>query len=498
MTARRIKKIDALRALEAAAPSDIASMASLETRILDDCFPAQRAFVLEPARLYAAICSRRASKTFSGGVRMILECLRVPGSNCLYAAGTRLEAKGIFWEPILKFLDKKYSLGIEFGEAELVGRFPNGSRIKLFGLDANAEERKKVEGQKYAFVLLDEVQDYRHADLKTLVQHGLRPAMADVQGTICLAGTPSNGRSYFYEITQPDESKRPKGWAVHHWTAFDNPHVPWADDVAQEMAETPGIETTAMFRQRRWGEWVFDETLLCYPHHTRITWMDELPALTDGDHWIYALGEDLGFTDDTAFVVLAYRAHDPRLFVCHAESSPNMDLIDIIERTKAIQKIWPVVRIIVDTGGLGRTLAETMQRRAQLAVEAADKTEKEQHMRLLEGDMARGKLVFLPGAKPLFADLQSLSWDRRKLEETGARVEDPGCPNHKTDALLYAWRKCYHYAAREQSPAMTARDRIDAEIQKQIDAINKRQAKGHNTSGSVWANRDPDLYGGDE
>jgi hypothetical protein len=105
--------------------------------------------------------------------------------------------------------------------------------------------------------------------------------------------------------------------------------------------------------------------------------------------------------------------------------------------------------------------------------------------------MARGKIVFLAGAQPLFLDLQALSWDRRKLDETGERVEDPGCPNHKPDALLYAWRKCFHYAARDAAPQLDSRQRMEAEVQKHIDQINKGQFQRVNRrSGGVWDGRD--------
>jgi hypothetical protein len=194
--------------------------------IFDPEFPQQLNFVQDPAKLKALWCTRRASKSYTAGLYMVYECLTNPGINCLFIGLTRLSAKGIIWKDILKVINKKYDLGATFQGTELIMTFPNGSIIKLTGIDADEDEMDKELGKKYRLVCIDEASFYT-INMNRLVYGVLKPAVADPnkhgdRGTICLMGTSSNfTKGLFYDITTGVEP----GWSLHTWTAFDNPYV---------------------------------------------------------------------------------------------------------------------------------------------------------------------------------------------------------------------------------------------------------------------------------
>jgi hypothetical protein len=109
--------------------------------MLASLFPQQRAFVEDQSRLKAVVYSRRSGKSWAVGVAICCEALSNPGCRCLYAAGTRGEAKKIMWDDVPKRLDASSALGCTFNESELSMAFPNCSRAYLFGANANSDER---------------------------------------------------------------------------------------------------------------------------------------------------------------------------------------------------------------------------------------------------------------------------------------------------------------------------------------------------------------------
>ena len=76
------------------------------SHLLDKKFPQQCNFILDPAKLKALFCTRRAAKSYTGGLYMVRECLSNPNINCLFIGLTRQTAEGIVWKDILKVIDR--------------------------------------------------------------------------------------------------------------------------------------------------------------------------------------------------------------------------------------------------------------------------------------------------------------------------------------------------------------------------------------------------------
>ena len=215
---------------------------------LDARFAAQLAFITDPARMKVALCTRRSGKSYGAGLYLYKEAYETAGASCLYLALTRDSAKKIMWKDVLKAINRRLNLDARFNESELTATLPNESVIYILGVDSTEEEKKKLLGQKYKLVIIDEAASFS-VDLNDLVYGVLKPAVADYRGTICLIGTPGNvKRGLFFELTQSQDPSSAgtwsrQGFSGHRWSTFDNPHMrrQWTEEIADLKASNPHI-----------------------------------------------------------------------------------------------------------------------------------------------------------------------------------------------------------------------------------------------------------------
>lgn len=406
-------------------------------------FPKQQEFINDPARLKALFCTRRAAKSYSGGIYLIKEALEHPGCNCLFIGLTRLSAHGIVWKDILKEIDLKYKLGIRFNETLLTATFPNGSIIHVAGADSDESEMNKLLGKKYRLVVLDEASMFS-VNMHQLVYGILKPATADMRGTICVLGTASNiTRGLFYDIT----TKKEPGWSLHEWGASQNPHIAtqWAEELGDIDKNRPLFKDTALYKQWYLNKWVIDEDALCYRFNKDNNTIDHIPR--DLDNYHYLLGIDLGYSPDpSAFVVGCYHEHDHRLFIVHAEKHLKMDVTDVAHKISELDKKYSFEVKVID--GSHRMAVEELNIRHKSNVIPADKTGKVDFIRLMNDDFIQRKIQLLPKTNELADEYQSLVWetDNGKIKEP--RKEHSSLPNHLTDAALYMWRYAYSYLSK--------------------------------------------------
>lgn len=394
--------------------------------LLEDAFPQQRAFLSSQSKMRAALCTRRAGKSYGIGLWLFDAALRYPGTSQLYVALTRLSAKRIMKKDIIDVLSAKYGVGVRFNEVELTATFDNGSVIYLLGADATHEEAEKVLGNKFRRAVIDEAASFRR-DLHHLVYSVIRPTLIDLGGELALIGTPGNVKGFFYELTQPDTSKRPRGWDVHHWSAFDNPHVSRAfhEEIAALETENPRVRETPWFKQMYLGAWTIDSTALVYRYDEERNSIRELPETRAGA-WRYIMGVDLGYNDPTAIVIVAYREHDPTLYVVDVQVERALTLSSVAERIEAFRRKYPIHAFIVDNAA--KQAVEEMRDRYAIPFEAAEKTGKADAIAMLNSDLISGRMKMLAGVSdPLVTEMGQLIWDERALPR---RVEHPGCANH--------------------------------------------------------------------
>lgn len=404
-------------------------------------FKQQQAFIADESHLKALFCTRRAAKSYTGGLYLIRESLSTPGVNCLYIGLTRQSAHGIIWKDILRELDLKYHLNIKFNETLLTATFPNGSVIWVTGADTDESEMNKLLGRKYKLVVLDEASMFT-VNMHQLVYGILKPATADQRGTICLLGTSSNiTRGLFYDIT----TKREAGWSLHQWTAYDNPHVAkqWEEEIQDISQNRPLFKETALFKQWYLNQWVIDEDAKVYRYEEQRNKATHIPREILDIH--YVLGIDLGHSPDpSAFVVSAYSDLEPILYFVHAEKHLSMDVTDVANKIKELDAIYHFEVKVCDNANK-QAIAEMNNRHKVDVIPTPDKTQKEQFINLMNADLIQSHIKLLPGAMGLAEEMETLVW----MTDNGVlkipRKEHPSLPNHLCDAALYNWRYCYQY-----------------------------------------------------
>jgi hypothetical protein len=427
---------------KAAARLLAARRAASNVDILDRSFPQQCGFIEDPAKLKALFCTRRAAKSYTGGLYLIRECLATPKVNTLFIGLTRESAKGIVWKDILKAINSKYRLGMRFNESSLTVTFPNGSIIRVTGADADEDEMNKLLGKKYKLAILDEASMYT-INLRNLVYGVLKPAVADQRGTICMLGTASNfPAGLFFDITTGNE----KGWSLHTWSAYENPHIvkQWTEEVAEIAEHRPLFMQTSLYKQWYLNEWVIDTDKLVYKYSGERNSFMQLPMRPPGG-WTYVLGVDTGWEDDNAFVLIGYHEHDKVMYVVRTYNQPHMTFDQVVGKIDEFMKHPTMApsKIIID--GANKQGVESMKQRSAIPFEYADKQGKVDFIEMLNADLVQGLIKINNACSALVGELSTLVWKTDGEKIVYPKKEHPGLSNHLCDAFLYAWRNGYHY-----------------------------------------------------
>lgn len=441
--------------------------------ILDPNFPNQSAFIKDQAKLKAIFCTRRSAKSFTAGLYMVHECLTHPGINCLFIGLSRDSAKGIIWKDILQVINYQFQLKATFNLTELTMTFPNGSMIRVTGIDADQDEMNKLLGKKYKLVCIDEASMYT-VDMEKLVYGILKPAMADQRGTICLMGTSSNyTRGLFYDITTGGR----RDWSVHTWTAHDNPYVSkqWQEELDEIERDRPLFKETPLFKQWYLNQWVVDTDKLVYKFDSSRNVFDKTQSNLDPNGWTYVLGIDTGWEDDNAFVLGAYHEHNNCFHVVKTFNKPHMTFDQVTAKIQEFMndKDTPPAKVIID--GANKQGVESMRQRSAIPFEYADKTGKVDFIEMLNADLVQAKIKINVRCSSLINELMGLVWKTDGDKIVVPKKEHPSLPNHLCDAMLYAWRNGFHYHSKPVEKKIVVGSRDWYLKQREIDWDAERE-----------------------
>ncbi|MBF85167.1 MAG: hypothetical protein CL489_11960 [Acidobacteria bacterium] len=445
-------------------------------------FRQQLEFINDPCKRKAAVCSRRAGKSFAVSRYLLQEAIDSPGSMCVYIARTREAAKRILWN-MLKDADRQYRLNMKFNNAALIAALPNGSEIIFTGAN-DSSDVDKLRGSAFTLAVLDEAAFF-NIDLKELVREVLTPALLDTDGTLAMISTPnSQCAGLFYDITEAGDY----GYSTHRWTIRDNPYMKEAITAIERDIQSGILNASDPAYKREYeGRWMKDDRSIVYSY-TEQNVYDTLP---EDCFWEYVLGIDLGYHDDTAFVVGGFSEDLEQLYIVDEFKQKNMLTSDVEEMIRHYQSKYDLSRIVMDTGGgASKMVMETFKERTGLPIAAARKSsDKVGLIRMLNSDLAKGNLM----VKRSFDLLKE--WDKLQYNMAGTG-EDRRFDNHLSDAALYMWMESRHYLFEEGVSAPKAGS---IEYYKQMeDKIEERlmreeeEPAGHDESlwGAGYANQD--------
>jgi len=495
--------------------------------IKGDLFERQCYFVEDPFRWKSLLCPRRAGKTHTAISYSLVVALENPGCEVVICTLSLKNATKLYWAPLREF-SEKYHLGADPKVGERVCYLPNGSKIMLCGAESLADI-EKLRGGAYKLVVVDECKSLREAIFRELIHEVLMPATNDVSGTIALIGTPGKFLSgLFYEATcagwqdedgdlrtidaynpEPFWKNNPlyngqpmiPNWSRHHWTVAENVFRPdiWKNALMVKQAQKWADDNPIWVREYL-GRWVSTNDTMVYalsgimrqdgpPEACRCTWRTEygdgrnehgLPLNEAGhDDWRYILGMDLGFEDDSAFVVMAYSPTNPVLYQVYEEKHPHLIvpmIVKVIQRI--VERFGKIQSMVADMGAQGKMIVETVNKQYGYFIEPAEKSKKFDHIELLNSDLHEGRLRVLHGGQ-LFNEWMALQWDFRGLGRKGAirtgRIkEDAKADNHLSDACLYTWRFAFHHFFKKvkQAPAYGSPQFFELQEQQEIEALH--------------------------
>lgn len=411
--------------------------------VLTECFPEQLIFIKDPSKRKKLCLTRRSGKSTTVGLYLINEALTYPRSKYVYVGLTKDTAKSVMWTDIFENIIIKLNV-----PAKLVGlqiKFNNGSVIQLTGADATYKEKHKLRGQKNRIAVIDECQSFTQ-DLKELVESVILPTLADLEGTLCMIGTPGNeqGLHYWWQINDPKNKNNT--WKDFHWTWKDNPFA--RDNVKKSLDEIiqkdPNIIKTTSFRQEWLGEWVIEDNARVYKADKSINYINELPLGLLDSHTVYLLSIDLGYIDATAFVISCYNPNlNDKMYVLKSNKFSKLTISAVAEKIKEYQSLYSFRNITVDAAN--RQAVEEMRLIHGLPLWAAEKQGKEAHISLLNSDFQTARVLILKDTnQELINELETLIWSQRDLL-LGKHKEDPRKENHLTDALLYGHHASRHF-----------------------------------------------------
>lgn len=466
--------------------------------VLDPSFPIQTDFICHPSKFKALFATRRFGKSYTAGIYLIKEALENPGVSVLYIALTRDSAKKIMWKDVMKPLNRKYKLSIKFNETLLTATLPNGSIIYFMGADSSEDEKDKLLGQKYRLAIIDEAASFT-INMRELVYGILKPAMADLNGTIAMIGTPSNfAQGLFFDVTTGNEP----GWHLIKADTKDNPYMAnrWAEEIAELTLNQPYIVETPKFKQMYLGLWFVDTDKLVYKFHEDRNLYTILPY-PGSKGWTFNLSVDTGYEDDNALVLSGYHKNDPNFYVIKTFKKNHMtyDQVDAKVREWMADPAYPISSVTIDAP---KQAIESMVMRSPVFYQMTiNKNSKVEHIEMLNGDLIQGRIKIHKDCRDLIDEMMSLVWKTDGDKIVLPKKEHSALPNHLCDAFLYGWHKAYNFLSK---PAKIApmpgtpeyiKQQEDLHKQAIIEKLKRDQALKDGGGANTWVKgpdgRDP-------
>lgn len=413
-------------------------------KYLDPNFSHQNEFVKDRSRFIVAQCSRRAGKSNGLAIRFLHTLETHPGCFCPYIALTRESARNIMWG-VLQEQDLKFKTGCIFTESNLTMTHPNGARLQLFGADMKNFIRR-LKGIKTPGVGIDEAQDFG-SHLQSLVDDVLTPTLTDYQDSwIAITGTPGPvPMGYFYEIT----FERKYGYSFHSWELLQNPYLPFAEKFIADLKKKRQWDDDHPTLLREWrNQWVLDAQSLLVKYYPEKNHYETVPHYRTS--WKYIMGIDIGFKDSDAICVLAWCEATQDIYLVYEDLTSGQDISNLTENIRKVCKMYDISKMVIDTGGLGKKIAEEIIRRHQIPVKAADKSRKMENIALLNDWLRLG--YFKAKKDSIFSkDSYKVQIDYEKSTPDKIIVKS-SFHSDMIDAVLYAFR---------ESPAFTYKKQVE-------------------------------------
>lgn len=466
---------------------DTKAWGALIERMVAECHPEQRDFVVDPARYIVALVGRGGGKTTGGDVRFVRRMLSTPGARCLFVARTRDHAKRLIWEDTKKMFKRLGFLegaDIVYNESDLIATIVrNDASLRLVGAD-KMHYLEPLRGLTWHEIGIDEAASHPDKILSYLIDEVAGPRLLGSLWLIGTAGKRLKGR--FYDVSRRGSTEsRPYSlrdahpgwlkWSSHRWSLKSAIEATRERPIAKlvelyaaqqlELLSKSYSDDNPIKRREYDAEWASDETINVYRYRIHdedgAIWnqwdpvrvgpmaIAQLPAHLD--NWVHVIAIDPGYTDPTAINVFAISLNDPSRTIYHRlcfeqtglYARPLAHLLVGTElRLDAPGGIigaigeWPNAMVADPAHQMAQaTLAELLNVYS-INIEPAQKgfRYKVGAIDVVNGDLVDGRIKILKDSL-LEEQLIDLQWDESR---TGEQIERKGQPNHSADCLVYA------------------------------------------------------------
>lgn len=432
------------------------------------CFKEQIDFIRDPFQFKTAVCSRRSGKTIACASDLIDTALKNKGVVCLYITLKRVNAKRIIWPELLK-INRDYTLGGTPNETDLSLKFENDSVIYCSG----AKDKSEIEnfrGLALKKVYIDEAQSFR-PHIEELIDDVVSKALFDYAGQLCLTGTPGMvPAGYFYKCATGT------AWSHHAWTMFQNPFLEKKSgkkvlQLVQDDCARMGVDISHPKIQREcYGRWVTDLDFLVFKYDSTKNHYGTIDYRKD---WEFVIGVDLGFDDADAVCVIGWHKYQKVAYLIHEDVRAKQGITELSAKIENLIKEFDPLKVVMDTGGLGKKIAEEMRKRYALPIVAAEKVRKFEHIEILN-DAMRTQRFFAKNDSRFAQDSMLVEWDRDVTNPDKLKISE-GYHSDICDAVLYSYREALHWLS-EDAPVKIA-PHTPAWFNKQVEEMEAQAVK---------------------
>lgn len=292
--------------------------------------PAQEKIAMDTHRFRVVNCGRRFGKTFLSVYEMLSVAYAKECTVC-YIAPTFQQARDIAWAQ-LKKVCKPVTKSTNEQRLEIVVQNSKGTKSQI--LLRGWESVETLRGQKFAFIVIDEVASMR--DFNVSWSEVLRPTITDTQGSVLFISTPK-GFNHFYDLYNME--LKHEDWKSFHFTTYDNPTIPEGvgpkgrlKALEKELAIARSEIGETRFAQEYLAEFAKVEGLVYQEFDRKVHVVDKEPESVIET----LLGVDFGFTNPCA-VITVKRDYDNNFWITNEWYKRGKTEREIAEQIKGTE-----------------------------------------------------------------------------------------------------------------------------------------------------------------
>ena len=229
------------------------------------------------------------------------------------------------------------------------------------------------------------------------------------------------------------------------------------------------------------GKWAVDTDSLIFKYDPLINHFDNIP--TTRGQWSYVIGVDVGHDDADAIAVIGWNEYDTRAYLIEEIIKTKQGVTELADALDALVLTYKPLKIVMDTGGLGKKIAAEITRRRAIAVAPAEKSRKMEYIELLN-DAMRTARFFAKKTSAFAQDCFLVERDDDKTTVDKIVVSDR-YHSDIGDAVLYAFRESLHWLSEPEEkhvPHGTPEWRIreEREMEEAAEAMLEQQNQDDN------------------